>query len=344
MGLDRLLSDYKSFPWREAFFRRLLIMYPRDFRIKLFILELRIDSLFGTVGHDGTLYFSAIDVASILGNPDSWIEKVKTCRYQDIGFKTSKRNQCPMIERDELKPFLKPFVTYQKEARFLYGLLFGCQNIRYEKVMEKEHIMICCPCSFYQGIMFKVWVRHHRATLFLCESKVILTPRPHWNGYHNGVKYAPDFRVKLYLEEDRIDSLFGTISQEGEIYFSSYNIAMFLHKQNPIRWSKDIQTCYYQDIEHYKNSNRKHFRMIRSKELVTLLKEEKNCPTEAQYLLDLLCGRKKVKYEDIMYREHVMNCCKCGQFYGISLDDWLWKHKSHLLQKDSISYSPRTKV
>lgn len=321
-------------------------MYPRDFRIKLFISNFRIDSLFGTVDENGTLYVSSHDVGCILRKTDpyTWGENKRTCRYQDISIqgKDSKRGQCPMIERFKLLTLLQPLVDKRKEAGWLYQLLLGTLKVQYEKMRTKEHVLTCCRCAFYNGTRFHMWVRHHNINSF-CIKPLRTTPRPNWNFYHAGVKYAPDFRIKLYLSKDEVDSLFGTISREGVVYYSSYNIAMFLHKRNPMQWCDNIKTCYYQDIEFEENPKRKKFKMISSEALMTLLKEEKDSPTEAKYIEDLLRGKRNVKYEDIIYREHIMNCCNCGQFYGIPFNDWLWIHKANLLQYES-THSPKTKV
>lgn len=304
-------------------------MYPRDFRVKLFISDLRMDLLFGTLDEKGFLFLSAHDVGCILRKKDpyTWGDDAKSCRYQDIG-KDSRKAHYPLMERKKVLMFLKPFRQDQVEARFLYSLLTGCEYVRYDRMQATEHVLTCCPCDF-EGMMFKTWLRDHRIRLF-CKEPMTLTPlRRKWDFYNVDVKCTPDFRIRLH----QTDFLFGTISQKGVVYYSTYHIAMCLRKGNEAtQWSDDITTCYYRDIGFGQVEKRKKFKMIREDILMTLLKEEKNSSDELKYLQDLLQGKKNVKYDIFLRQEHNLNCCNCAQFYGIAFDDWLWIHKTHVFQ------------
>lgn len=322
------------------------IVYARDFRIRLFLSNFRIDSLFGTIGYDGKLYLSSYDIGCILRKKDahSWSEKIMTCRYKEIGNTTDvKRERCPMITNHHLIFLLKTKVADDKEARYLYELLVGGKCVHFGEMIHNEHVLTCCMCTYHRGIPFKFWVQCHRNILF---SFVPITtywalkskPNP------SPASYPPDFKIILYMADFRIDHLLGTVGKDGALYFSLYHVGTILNKKYVLQWCEKKSTCFYEDISLESTSKKNHFMMMHYDDVMMLLKEERNYPKEAKFVYHLLSGKKNVKYENIIHRQHVMNCCGCGQFYGINFTDWIWKHKANLLRYDMTStpYSPKT--
>lgn len=125
--------------------------------------------LLGGLGRNGKVYFSAVDVGHILGEPNaySWAESVASCQWIDIfpGCNPLLASGW-VIEQHALHALLKLRLLTSHSTRIANDLLNVLTQTHFREVSKVHEVMQLEECAVHVGKPFPAWRNEFRMFVF----------------------------------------------------------------------------------------------------------------------------------------------------------------------------------
>lgn len=121
----------------------------------------------------------------------------------------------------------------------------------------------------------------------------------------------------------QIVPIMGVIGKDYRLYFSAFDVALFLRISNAYGWAMYNRTCFYRDVDTENHTIRRNVPMIERNHLILVLRYEN--PWRVYPLMNLLEGSGTVTPFPQIYGEHCLVVCACSKFYGVPFLSYVYR-------------------